>query len=736
MSWFRNLKLRPKFLVAFGIIMFVAIVQASLSYQALQEANAADVRTAEANDMVTTTWEARTAVRGFESHYRGYLITADPAILADIENDRAEYATAIAGLRSLAAGDPLLERRMERIDEAVNIWVTQVVDPGIEFRRANAGAEIPLEELTQRTAALSTITLDGDSVRSLFQSTVNEAQTELAEARAAGDAAGNRLRLSLLGGTLLLCFFCILLAMYLSAIIAEPLERVTKRARLVGEGDFDIDKTGIDRRDEVGEVAASFDATIDTLRTVSGQADAISGGRLSAPVLDDPIPGTLGESFTGMVAYLREIRTVAADLSRGDLAGDVSVRSEEDELGRSLQAMTQNLRATVDDVRSVAEYVGTGTMALAEGSEESAHLATEVAAAVNGITEGIALQATATEQVSSSVASIAAEVRAATLAVAEAVEASIAATDLGNNGRDNVDRVVTSMGSIAETLDLTNASVEQLEEHSRRVSDIVELIQAIADQTNLLALNAAIEAARAGEAGRGFAVVADEIKALAEQATSSTREVARIVERMVDQVDQVHAAMIEGREAVEGGRDAVRAAGVTFQSIAGGIDAITAQMTDVDAAVQRIDDSAHRINERTSDLVDVSNSNSAAVERVAAASEQTAATAEEIGATAQEIATGGEQLQQAVARFSLRRSGERVHDRRRQRTTFGRGPGAAPGAGAIDRDGPGEHAEPSDPLPTTNGSTPAPGPNGSDGSGAPATDGAAAGAELPAAPDR
>jgi len=688
MSWFRNLKLRPKFLVAFGIIMFVAVVQASVSYQALQDANAADVRTAEANDLVITTWEARTAVRGFESHYRGYLITADPAILADIENDRAEYAAAIGGLRSLAAGDSQLEQRMNRIDEAVTIWVTQVVDPGIEFRRANTSPDLSVEELTQRTAALSTITLDGDSVRSLFQSTVNEAQSDLVEARAAGDAAGNRLRLSLVGGTLLLAFFCILLAMYLSAIIAEPLEQVTTRARRVGEGDFDIDKTGILRRDEVGEVAASFDATIDTLGTVSGQADAIAGGRLSAAVLDDPIPGALGESFTGMVAYLREIRTVAADLSRGDLAGDVAVRSDEDELGRSLQAMTQNLRATVDDVRSVAEYVGSGTIALAEGSEESAHLATEVAAAVNGITEGIALQTAATEQVSTSAAAIAAEVRAATLAVADAVQSSTAAAELGSNGRDNVERVVTSMGSIAETLDLTNTSVEQLEEHSRRVGDIVELIQAIADQTNLLALNAAIEAARAGEAGRGFAVVADEIKALAEQATASTREVSRIVERMVDQVDQVHAAMTHGRAAVDGGRDAVRSAGATFQSIAGGIDDITAQMAEVDAAVHRINDSARRINERTTELVEVSNSNSSAVERVAAASEQTAATAEEIGATAQEIATGGEQLQQAVARFSLRRSGERTQDRRRQRVTFGSTP-AAEGTAPARRPRPG-----------------------------------------------
>ena len=666
MSWFRNLKLRPKFLVAFGVIMFVVAVQAAVTKQALDDNDVAEARAARATDLVNATWEARTVVRGFESHYRGYLITADPAILADIEQDRALYGDVIADLRSLTGGNAELQAAVEGIDEAMTTWTTQVVDPGIAFRQANPSADLSVADLVDRTAALASIPVEDGTLREKFEATVSRADQDLAAAQSASDTASEFLAKVVVSLTLLVLVLCILMVMYLSAIIAEPLERITKRANRIGAGDFDIEKTGIERRDEVGAVAASFDATLDTLSTVSGQADAIAGGRLSAPVLDDAIPGALGESFAGMVSYLREIRTVAADLSEGDLAGDVAVRSDEDELGRSLQAMTQNLRATVDDVRSVAEYVGTGTMALAEGSEESAHLATEVAAAVNGITEGIALQTRATEEVSSAVDAIAAEVRAASLAAADAAESSRRASELGESGRGNVDRVVTSMASIDQALDRTNTSVEQLQEHSRRVGDIVQLIQAIADQTNLLALNAAIEAARAGEAGRGFAVVADEIKELAEQATESTREVAKVVERMADQVDQVHQAMAEGRGAVDGGRDAVESAGGTFQSIAGGIDAITSQMAHVDAAVHRIDDSAHRINERTSELVQVSNSNSAAVERVAAASEQTAATAEEIGATAQEIASGGEQLQQAVARFSLRRAGEKRVERRRR----------------------------------------------------------------------
>jgi methyl-accepting chemotaxis protein len=436
MSWFRNLNLRPKFLVAFGLIMFVVAVQAAVTKQALDDNDAAEAKAATATDLVNATWEARTVVRGFESHYRGYLITADPAILADIEQDRALYADVIADLRSLTAGSRDLESAVAGIDEAMTTWTTQVVDPGIAFRQANPAADLSVADLADRTAALASIPVQDGTLREKFEATVARADQDLAAAQAASDAASERLAKVVALLTLLVFVLCILMVLYLSAIIAEPLERITKRANRIGAGDFDIDKTGIVRHDEVGEVAASFDATIDTLRTVSGQADAISGGRLSAPVLDDAIPGALGESFAGMVTYLREIRTVAADLSEGDLAGDVVLRSDEDELGRSLQGMTQNLRSTVDDVRSVAEYVGTGTMALAEGSEESAHLATEVAAAVNGITEGIALQTRATEEVSASVDAIAAEVRAASVAVAEAAESSrVAATSIASSRR-------------------------------------------------------------------------------------------------------------------------------------------------------------------------------------------------------------------------------------------------------------------------------------------------------------
>jgi len=141
---------------------------------------------------------------------------------------------------------------------------------------------------------------------------------------------------------------------------------------------------------------------------------------------------------------------------------------------------------------------------------------------------------------------------------AEEVARSASATAL--KGGEAVERTVSGILEIRETVAETTRKVKRLAESSQEISKIVALISAIASRTNLLALNASIEAARAGEAGRGFAIVADEVRQLADRAAKASKEIEQIVLQIQGETGSVMTAMEEGtQQVIEGTRLAEQA---------------------------------------------------------------------------------------------------------------------------------------------------------------------------------
>jgi methyl-accepting chemotaxis protein PixJ len=124
-------------------------------------------------------------------------------------------------------------------------------------------------------------------------------------------------------------------------------------------------------------------------------------------------------------------------------------------------------------------------------------------------------------------------------------------------GDDAMNRTVTGISAIRETVSETSKKVKRLGEASQKISKVVSLIGDFAAQTNLLALNAAIEASRAGEEGRGFAVVAEEVRSLAQQSAAATAEIEQLVEEIQGQTSAVSAAMEAGTEQVVTGTQLV-----------------------------------------------------------------------------------------------------------------------------------------------------------------------------------
>jgi methyl-accepting chemotaxis protein len=391
------------------------------------------------------------------------------------------------------------------------------------------------------------------------------------------------------------------------------------------------------------------------LRAVTAAAQSLALGDTSHEIThtSKDETGDLAEAFRSITDYLREASEVAECIADGDLTTTITPRSEQDQLNVSLSRMITGLREVVTGAADVTRQVGDGSEMLAASSEESARAAAEVATSINSVADGATDQAMIAERVAAAVRDIVSELEATTRAFEDVSEASNDADGRANDGVSKVEQAIGAMNRITGVFADASEAVTQLGAYSERVEDIVELIRSIADQTNLLALNAAIEAARAGEMGRGFAVVASEVKSLAEESSQSTEQIAEIVAQMRSSIDGAIDTMASGRGDVDSGSAMVNTAGESFASITEAVEIISAKVHQASKSAARIQTATDAIDASSTQLIEITESSSAASAQVAASSEEAAATSQEIGATAQELSTSAKQLQTAMGRFRL-----------------------------------------------------------------------------------
>ncbi len=283
--------------------------------------------------------------------------------------------------------------------------------------------------------------------------------------------------------------------------------------------------------------------------------------------------------------------------------GDLSVQVKEggrNELGRLLSAvarMRASLLQTVRQVRSSSDAVNTGAQEIASGNLDLSSRTEQQSASLEKT-------AASMEQMTSTVTNNSENARQASALAASAA-------DLASRGGEVVRGVVSTMDEISAS--------------SRKMADIIGVIDGIAFQTNILALNAAVEAARAGEQGRGFAVVAGEVRALAQRSAAAAKEIKGLIDASVDRV--------------QAGNTLVAQAGST--------------MTETVDAVRRVanivEDIASASAEQTQGIVQISQ----AVSEMEQVTQQNAALVEQAAAAAQSLEEQSKNLTQVVAQFRL-----------------------------------------------------------------------------------
>ena len=285
---------------------------------------------------------------------------------------------------------------------------------------------------------------------------------------------------------------------------------------------------------------------------------------------------------------------LAQEIAKGNLTHELN-DSRQDELGvllRALNTMTQKLRALVGEVRHGVDSVQTAAAQIAEGNQDLSVRTEQTAANL--------------EETASSLEELNAHVSQASDTARQASQLAATAAKAAEHGGDVVSQVVHSM--------------EQINTSSRKISDIIGVIDGIAFQTNILALNAAVEAARAGEQGRGFAVVAGEVRALAGRSAEAAKEIKELITSSVANVDT--------------GTQQVAEAGKSMQDIVDSVRRVTDLISEIAAAATEQRDGFGQVNQAVNNLDQMTQQNAALVEESSAAAlamkEQTQRLAEQV----------------------------------------------------------------------------------------------------------
>ena len=300
-----------------------------------------------------------------------------------------------------------------------------------------------------------------------------------------------------------------------------------------------------------------------------------------------------------IVSAAEQAKATAQRIAAGDLSQAIEVVGQ-DELAQMLMAMAdmQNaLTRVVGDVRQGAEGVATASSQIAQGNLD--------------LSQRTESQASSLQETAASMEELGATVQQNAASARQANQLAQGASVVAAQGGEVVGQVVTTMRGINEA--------------SRKIADIIGVIDSIAFQTNILALNAAVEAARAGEQGRGFAVVASEVRSLAQRSAEAAKEIKGLIAASVERVEQ--------------GSTLVDQAGTTMTEVVASIRRVTDIMGEISAATQ----------EQSSGLGAVSQ----AVAQMDQATQQNAALVEQSAAAAESLNSQAEQLVNSVAVFRL-----------------------------------------------------------------------------------
>lgn len=374
-----------------------------------------------------------------------------------------------------------------------------------------------------------------------------------------GTATVRNTLLFLVAGTIAVIVIGIFMGWLIARFLSRNLNNVVLAAQAIGAGDLSA-RSSVATKDEVGTLAQSFNEM---------------GEKLQVNVMKER------EQAAKMAEFMVEAKRVLGNLAQGNLTDHMTSACEGDleQIKGSLNSAITNLTTTLTTVREAAESVTSGAEEITKGNEDLSQRTSE--------------QASSLEETSSAMEEMTSTVKQNADNARQANQLAIAARDVANKGGAVTTKAIDAM--------------EEINKSSKKIADIITVIDEIAFQTNLLALNAAVEAARAGEHGRGFAVVAAEVRNLAQRSATAAKEIKELINESVQRVTD--------------GSELVDQCGKTLEEIVGSVKRVTDIIAEISAASQEQASGIDQVNKAIMQMDETTQQNAALVEESTSASQ-------------------------------------------------------------------------------------------------------------------
>src|SRR3954466_9311104 len=458
----------------------------------------------------------------------------------------------------------------------------------------------------------------------------------------------------------------VLIAQKISRSITTPLSHLILVAREIGEsGDLD-QRIELDRQDEIGDLA---------------------------------------RTFNNMMTYLKEMAAISEAIAGGDLTVAVEPRSKSDTLAHAFSRMTEGLRNLVKNVRDGATQVASGSNQVADASDDSAKVSVQASSAIDEVTStmhemsvNVQNMVKNTQTQASSVSETSASIDQMVASIQRVADTSKVLLDISQRSRDEVQSGIVTMektteglGRINETIGVSSGIIAVLGQRADDIGKIIEVIDDLAEQTNLLALNAAIEAARAGEHGLGFAVVADEVRKLAEKSAQSTREISELIQsiqkearKAVDNMEKSTTIVNEGLSLggdLSGALKKISSVVSEVYKFAQEIGAATNEQShgssQIAKATTRLNEITHEINSSVEEQASGAQAVVRAMEKMRELVQRSSSGSTELAASAEQMSKMSRSMLEAMDRFVLEnmqpqrdnRAGQRRNEEQSGRST-------------------------------------------------------------------